>query len=161
MEKQVVDDILLESLVSTTSLDSLIKGYILNCKTESKSPKTLSSYQMVLKNFSWYCRESKFPQIQKITAVHIRHFLWYLGGETNRWNSKTPSVRSQASATTINGYYRALRTFFNWLEREELIIENPFRHLKTPKPDSKIVQALSPVQVERLFSVCSESLALM
>jgi len=39
----------LESLVSTTSLESLIKGYLLNCKTENKSPKTIAAYQMVLK----------------------------------------------------------------------------------------------------------------
>lgn len=47
MEKQAVDNLLFESLVSTTSLESLAKGYILNCKTEGKSPKTISGYEMV------------------------------------------------------------------------------------------------------------------
>jgi hypothetical protein len=42
MEKQGVDSLLLQSLVSTTSIESLAKGYILNCKTEGKSPKTIS-----------------------------------------------------------------------------------------------------------------------
>jgi hypothetical protein len=42
MQKQAVDNILLESLVSITSLESFAKGYILNCKTEGKSPKTIS-----------------------------------------------------------------------------------------------------------------------
>jgi hypothetical protein len=48
MKNQAGDYLLLESLVSTTSLDSLIKGYLLKCKTENKSPKTISGYEMAL-----------------------------------------------------------------------------------------------------------------
>ena len=155
MARQVVDQLLLESLVSTTSLESLTKGYLLNCRTENKSPKTIRGYEMVLRNFGWYCKQQNFPEVQKLTAVHIRHFLWYLGSESNRWSSTNPSARQPASNTTINDYFRALRTFFNWLEREELIIDNPFKHLKTPKPDNKIIQALTPAEIERLFKACS------
>ena len=155
MTKQVVDQLLLESLVTTTSLESLTKGYLLNCRIENKSPKTIRGYEMTLRNFAWYCQQNNFPQVQKLTAVHIRHFLWYLGSETNRWNSTNPSARHPASNTTINDYFRALRTFFNWLEREELIIDNPFKHLKTPKPDNTIIQALTPAEIERLFKACS------
>jgi len=84
MEKQAVDNLLLESLISTTSLESLAKGYILNCKTEGKSPKTISGYEMVLNNFIWYCRQNEFPEVQKLAAVHVRHFLWYLASESHR-----------------------------------------------------------------------------
>ena len=155
MEKQAGDYLLLESLVSTTSLESLAKGYILNCKTEGKSPKTISGYEMALRNFSWYCKQQGFPEIQKLTAVHIRHFLWYLASEPHRWNSTSPAAKRQATSTTVNGYFRALRTFFNWLDREELIIENPFKNLKPPKIDKKVIQALSPTEIDRLFKVCS------
>ena len=44
MQDQVVDNILVGSLVSTNNLESLVKGYILNCKTEGKSPTTVSGY---------------------------------------------------------------------------------------------------------------------
>jgi site-specific recombinase XerD len=155
MPKQAVDQLLLESLVTTTSLESLSKGYLLNCRTENKSSKTLRGYGMALRNFAWYCRQQDFPEVQKLNAVHIRHFLWYLGTETNRWNSPNPSARHVASNTTINDYFRALRTFFNWLEREELIVDNPFKHLKTPKPDNKIIQALTPTEIDRLFKACA------
>lgn len=155
MEKQAVDSLLLESLVSTTSLESLAKGYILNCRTEGKSPKTISGYQMALNNLTWYCREQGFPAVQKLTAVHIRHFLWYLASEPHRWDSTSPAAKRQVSSTTVNCYFRALRTFFNWLEREDLIIENPFKNLKAPKINKTVVQALSTVEIDRLFKVCS------
>ena len=73
MKKQAVDSLLLESLVSTTSLESLAKGYILNCKTEGKSPKTISGYEMALRNFIWYCRQNDFPEVQKLTTLLIQH----------------------------------------------------------------------------------------
>ena len=155
MQKQVVDNLLLESLVSTTSLESLVRGYILNCRTEGKSPKTISGYEMALRNFAWYCRRSEFPEIQRLTAVHIRHFLWYLASEPHRWDSTSPAAKRQVTSTTVNSYFRALRTFFNWLEHEELILENPFRNLKTPRIDKKVIQALSHTEIDRLFQLCS------
>jgi integrase/recombinase XerC len=155
MQKQPVDNLLLESLVSTTRLESLAKGYILNCKTEGKSPKTIAGYEMFLRNLIWYCHQNEFPQIQKLTAVHIRHFFWYLASEPHRWNSTSPAAKRPASSTTVNGYFRAIRTFFNWLEREELIIENPFKNLKTPRPGNKVIRALTLSELERLFKLCS------
>ena len=110
---------------------------------------------MALRNFIWYCKQEGFPEVQKLTAVHVRHFFWYLASESHRWNSTSPAAKRQATSTTVNGYFRALRTFFNWLEREELIIENPFKNLKPPKIDKKVIQALSPAEIDRLFKVCS------
>ena len=110
---------------------------------------------MALRNFIWYCKQEGFPEVQKLTAVHVRHFFWYLASESHRWNSTSPTAKRQATSTTVNGYFRALRTFFNWLEREELIIENPFKNLKPPKIDKKVIQALSPAEIDRLFKVCS------
>ena len=66
MKNQGVDNILLQSLVSTTSLESLVKGYILNCRTEGKSPKTIPGYEMVLRNFTWYCKQQRFPELFSI-----------------------------------------------------------------------------------------------
>lgn len=160
MTKQVVDNLLFQSLVTTTSLESLTKGYLLQCRAENKSPKTISGYEMVLRNFIWYCKQQEYPEVQKLTAVHVKHFLWYLGSEPHRWNSTSPSAKRIANSATTATYFRRLRTFFNWLEREELIIDNPFKHLKTPKSNNKIIQALTPAEVERLFKVCSGKLAL-
>ena len=97
MEKQVVDRLTIETLIPTTDTESLAKGYILNCKSEGKSPKTIAIYEIVLKNFIWYCKQNNFPEAQQLTSVHIRHFLWYLSSETNRWGSNNPAARQQTS----------------------------------------------------------------
>jgi site-specific recombinase XerD len=110
---------------------------------------------MVLRNFIWYCHQNDFPEIHKLNSFHIRHFLWYLGSETNRWNSTNPGAMKKVSQATLHDYFKTLRTFFSWLEREELIIENPFKRLKPPKVDKKIIQALTPAEIERLMKAYS------
>ena len=94
MQNQVVDRLTLENLIPTTSLESLAKGYILNCKSEGKSLKTIAIYETVLKNFIWYCQQNNFPEACQLTPVHIRHFLWYLATESNRWESVIPPQES-------------------------------------------------------------------
>ena len=138
MEKQAVEYLLSEyftldsgslehlpvkQIVSGASLESLAKGYILNCRSEGKSSKTIKIYETVIKNFIWYCRQNSFPETHRLTAVHIRHFLWYLASESGRWASKSHRTKKPAGQTTANDYYRALHSYFNWLEREELTEE--------------------------------------
>lgn len=64
MVKQIVDSILFQSLITVTSLESLVKGYLLNYRTENKSPKTISDYEMVLRNSLWYAKANYFPDVQ-------------------------------------------------------------------------------------------------
>ena len=160
MEKQVVDRLTIENLIPTTNTESLAKGYILNCRSEGKSPKTIAIYQIVLKNFIWYCKQNSFPEAHQLTAVHIRHFLWYLSTETNRWGSGNPAAKKPASQTTVSDYYRALHSFFSWLSREQLIPSNPLINLKKPKPEKKVIQALLVNEIDRLFKECSGNNAL-
>ena len=110
---------------------------------------------MILNNFSWYCKKNDFPEIQRITSFHISHFLRYLAAESNRWDSTSPAARRPANKTTVNCYYRSLRTFFNWLKREEFIPDNPCDHIKTPKTENKVIQAFTPDGIDRLFKLCS------
>ena len=92
MQKQDVDRLTSEELVTTTDLKSLIQGYLLNYKTEGKSPATRAIYETVLKNFPWYCEQNDFPSVRRISSMHVRHFLWYLSIESNRWGSSNAAT---------------------------------------------------------------------
>jgi len=56
-------------------LDRLIKGFLLSCKVENKSPATISFYQNILDKFQWFL--GKYG-IESIDATTIRQFLGYL-----------------------------------------------------------------------------------
>jgi site-specific recombinase XerD len=111
---------------------------------------------MVLRNFIWYCRHSQLPiEPQKLSAIHIRQFMWYLSNEVNKWDSASPLARRRVSASTAHDYYRALHSFFNWLEREGLIHDNPFTYLKPPSTEDKVIEALTTDEIERLLGACA------
>ena len=161
MQKHATERLFLESAVSLTNIEQLAHGYLLNCRAEGKSPKTLAIYTMVLQNFRWYFRQNAFPvQPEKISAIHIRQFLWYLSSETNRWGTSNPRTKQPASQATVLGYYRTLKTFFGWLGREQLMQNNPFVNLKPPKAQRKVIQALTATEVERLLAICASKTAL-
>jgi len=156
MKSQSTDHILLKNTVATTSIRSLIEGYILNCRCENKSRATIENYQYRLKCFLWFCQEQGYPDIPgDIEAVHIRQFLWYLASETNRWGNNSIPAKKQASQATVNHYYRVLSGFFSWMHREELIRDNPINHIKAPKLENKVVEALDAKEVEALLKLCS------
>ncbi len=156
MQKGTVERLILENSVSITNIERLAQGYLLNCRAEGKSPKTLAIYEMVLKNFIWYWHRNGFPvQPQKISSIHVRQFLWYLASETDRWGTGNPRTKKIATQATVLGYYRTLKTFFSWLELEQLIEKNPFANLKPPKAEKKVIQAITPIEVERMLATCS------
>ena len=155
--RNTVDDhISPDNLFDTASLDSLAEGHILSCRSEGKSPRTVAIYGTVLRNFLWYCKKAGVPtRAERITPQHIRAFLWYVGSEEHRWDSTSPAAMRPGNSATVNCYYRSLHSFFNWLEREELLAVNPFGRLKAPKRERKVIRALSPGEVEALFQACS------
>ncbi|MFC1955788.1 tyrosine-type recombinase/integrase [Chloroflexota bacterium] len=141
-------------------LDCVARDYILNCEVEGKSPRTIATYGMVIRNFIWFCRKNDLYEPSEIKAPHIRKFMLYLTSESNRWGSTSPATRKPASKTTANDYFRALRCFFNWVTREGLIPENPMDNIKTPKAENKIIEPLSPNEITSLLNQCSKKTAL-
>jgi hypothetical protein len=69
----------------STSIGSLVKGFILTQRTDYKSPRTVEYYASNLRRFLWYANQQKWPDdVHMITEWHIREFLEYVGGEGHR-----------------------------------------------------------------------------
>ena len=85
MEKQFLDHSPVEkAFINIASLESLVKGYVLNCRCEGKSQVTVDTYEQILKRFLWFSQSNDYPdEPHKITLGHIRGFLWYLASESN------------------------------------------------------------------------------
>ena len=73
---------LLLGLLSMISIERVIRSFLLNCRVEQLSPKTISAYEGNLGRFLWFARRDGYPEIiSDITPDHIRHFLVYVGSE--------------------------------------------------------------------------------
>jgi site-specific recombinase XerD len=127
----------LNETFSITDLRSLIKGFVLNCRCEGKSPKTISFYQ-----------------------DNLQRFLWYVASEPVRWGGKSTSSRKAASIATVAHYYHCLNVFFSWLVREKLTPQNPLSSIQKPHKEKRVIQALSTEQIRILLSHCPPRSAL-
>jgi len=137
---------------STCNLKSVIRGYILNCRCEGKSEATIHHYEGALRRYLFFCEScGDLKNPQDITPEDIRQFLWYLTSEPVRFNGSSPTARKPATINTAENYYRTLHTFFNWLQRENLIPDNPVSHIKKPKVQKKVIEALKPEEVKALL----------
>jgi len=142
----------------TTSVRSLVKGFILTLSTDCKSPRTVDYYETNLRRFLWYAEHHEWPDDARlITEWHIREFLGYTGGEGNRWGisgNGSESSRPRASYSTVHHYYSVVRAFFNWCVREGFLSESPVARIKLKNPPMTVVQPFSSHDVLKMIEVC-------
>jgi site-specific recombinase XerD len=159
MKKQAVDSLLLESLVSTTSLESLAKGHILNCKTEGKSPKTIETVAGSVKLLWQFLANVGFPtSTDSIGPDELRAFTRDL--KRRPCFSNHPYAQPQErslSPHSVNTYLRSIRAFWSWLEGESIITTNPFDRIKMPKAPRKVVAAFTENQIRDLLAAIDTS----
>ncbi len=151
----------LDHLSRSNSLQAQVQGFILTCRTEGKSKKTVAFYNDNLQRFLWYVDQESLPtEANRVAPQHVRDFLLYVQSENTRWGGKSESARRPASQMTVRHYYNVLHNFFNWLLREEFVADNPVAHLKKPKTFTRVMQAFSPKQVQMLLDLCDNKTTL-
>lgn len=145
-------------LLKTTSLKSLIRGFILTQRTSGKSNRTVEYYEQNLTRLLWFADKSDWPDdIHQIDEWHIREFLGYLSDTHNRWDvngNGSESSRRQASLTTIYHYYAVIKTAFNWFVEEGFITVSPVSKIKISHPKPKVVQPYSVAEITKMLAVC-------
>jgi len=83
--------------------------------------------------------ENDFPNSAgSLTASHVRLFLL--------------SLQNKGIApASVNAYYRALNTFFNWLETEGLLDKSPMQTIKPPRIPKKVIKPFSFQDIANLL----------
>jgi len=133
----------LDLSLSENELGTALTTYLLSCKVEDKTPSTLDSYSRRLATSSRFVTQNNLANTpQNITVHHIRLFMLSLkdhGLET----------------TTIDAYYRCLRTFFNWLVAEGLISNTPMANIKKPRLPKKLIKPFSVQDIQHMIMLTS------
>ncbi|MFC2042037.1 tyrosine-type recombinase/integrase [Chloroflexota bacterium] len=135
-----------------------MKGFVLTQRTDCKSPRTIEYYESNLRRFLWYADQQEWPDdVRLITGWHIREFLAYAGGESNRWGltgNGSESSRPKATYCTVHHYYCVLKAFFNWCVGEGFVTESPLTKIKLKNPKLNVVQPFSNQDILKLLEVC-------
>lgn len=139
------------------TLRTLIDGFLLYCRAESKSPETIIFYRQKLARVSRFLEQAAGDPVdaESITIQQLRQFLVHL--QTEVWAYENTPRRSTSdrrlSPFTVQGYARSIKALFSWATREGHLETNPAALLKVPKAPKVIIPILSEAQIRQLFSV--------
>jgi site-specific recombinase XerD len=100
------------------------------------SPNSSSAYRRDLLEFEDYSKVSE----NKVTRNHIRGFLSFLNDKANQ-----PITRRRKLTS--------LKMFFQFLENEKFIKEDPTKGMPSPKVESKEPQYLTEKEIKKLMTV--------
>lgn len=138
---EVLSNYLIERKYIENSSKDLIEKIELyfECQSIYKTINKNSEYQYRLKlmKFAEYTNKS----VDTISTQDIRDFLSKI---------KTNNITND----TLTTYIVTLRSFFNFLVEEEIILKNPMIRIRTPKSDKKIRVALEDEELEILRNAC-------
>lgn len=127
---------ILGTLLSGKSLSPVARNYLISCKAEGKSGRTVELYSWVLSEFN------KNFNPEKATAGDIRLFLL-----ARQESGKKPS--------TVHIFYRSLKTFYNFLVRERILKESPMLNIRSPKLDKVLIHPFNSQDIDNLMLLCS------
>lgn len=157
-------DRLLEGILErrqADELDKLLEGYLLSAKSEGKSPNTISIVAASVGYLVHFLRySSRSTRVRDIGVRELREFIVYLREQPRFAHHRftAPQV-GHLSGHTVNGYLRALQSFWAWLKTEDIIEGNPFTRLKIPKAPRKVIPIFTEDHLHRLFGAVNPASA--
>lgn len=106
---------------------------------KNTSPLTIQYYLTDIKQFEQFLMAESINAINRITHVEIRLYL-------------TRLYREKLAKKSVSRKLSGLRSFFNYLEKEDVIEKNPFLYVSMPKLDKKIPQFFYDEEMQQLFA---------
>ncbi len=130
-------------------LGRLIEEYLLVCRTEGKTSKTLRGYKEKLRRF---CRWLN-GNLGDFTLQAVRAYVGELqAARKYQGRPYSPVQDAGLSSLTIKGHVVVLKGFATWLYEEEYTDQNVLDKLKPPKAARKVITTLSEAEISRVLS---------
>lgn len=126
----------------------MLDNFILYLTTEKRySQHTIDAYERDLTQFISYAEVKKIIEFNEFSSTFIRGWIVQLFEEKRK-------------AKSINRKLAALRTFYKWLRKEELVSINPMAKVQGPKNEKRLPAFAkeSELQTEKLDDLYADSL---
>ena len=140
--------------VKAFTIDELVARYAVSNQAEGKSPRTVRWYTEILTSFSGYARNKLHNNdISVFTLEIVRGYVLFLRQKPCfEGHPYTPQQDKPLSVETLRCHCRALKAFASWLHSEGYTTENRLKNLKLPKAPVKMMEPLTPEEIEQMIS---------
>lgn len=122
-------------------------------KSSSCAAKTIIFYTENLERFFGFMQVTLDKQLIFLECSEINREL--LLKYILKLRQPDPDGRALKN-TSINTYFRAVRTFVNWCEDENFIQDDPLRKIKLPRADDDVIVPITQQEADRLDSILSD-----
>lgn len=119
--------------------DASYRMFALRCRSQNLSPRTQHLYAEKLRNFRAWAEATGRARPGEIAANDLRSFLD---------SRKERGVSDQ----TVDGFFRVLRTFWRYLQREGLLLVNPMDRVERPMRARRFAQPFTDEQLKLLLA---------
>ena len=116
----------------------LLETFLNAKRVEGRSEKTIERYEYIINR----ALKAVNAPIRKISVFHLRKYFS---------DEKTRGI----SDSTLDGIRQTLSSFFGWLHKEGLIVNNPTANLGAIKSAKKVRKPYSSVDLEKLKEACN------
>ena len=123
------------SLLDSVTIRQAVDDFIFSRRLANLSPRTVTWYE---EQFQRVWMQAYSLPLADVTLPLIRERLAVLS--------------QQVKPATVNGFIRALKAFFNWLQEEEYPVALNPRKLKPLKTEKRLPPILTPEQLTALLS---------
>ena len=119
------------------------RDFLRRCIALNLSIGSIQQYEKVLKRYFNFCKDHGLSHPGEVKATEIRD---YLNG-----------LSVTCKPVTQKLHYMALSVFYNFLEREEFIKDNPMKRIERPKVPLREIQAFNRKEVDILLNAFDKS----
>lgn len=140
---------------SIIPLSTLVEHYVVDLRSENKSPKTVSWYLANLRTFeAWLKLHRHSTLLGDLDIAVVRQYILYLQDGHHKFagHPYTPVRDEPLSDHSVQGHVRTLRAFASWLHREGYVGENLLSRLKVPKAPSLDIRLLTDAEISKIAS---------
>lgn len=126
----------------------MLENFLLYLTTEKRySQHTIDAYERDLNQFIQYAEVKKINEFNELSSTFIRGWIVKL-------------FEDKKKAKSINRKLAALRTFYKWLRKEEIVLINPMGKIQGPKNEKRLPAFAkeSELQTEKLDELYADSL---
>ena len=116
--------------------------FLLSCKVENYSPKTIDTYKTFLGYFVDFCRSCNVNSVEQIDMLVLMKYI--------------ERCKARVKPITVHDYYRVVKRWLNWLVKMGIIKENPgdkIGHIKYP---SKIIETFNEGHIQGMLTICND-----
>jgi integrase/recombinase XerD len=133
------------------SLALWLAPHLENLTVRNYSKRSIEGRADGLRRFFDWCQQRDLTRASQITRPILESYQRHL------WQYRTKQNKP-LGISTQRDRLGALRHFFSWLVRQNVLLSNPASELEMPRPEKRLpVDALSHAQVEALMNIPSTS----